>query len=142
MIETGWKPGTTPPPVAAGIPKAPANPYSSAGGVYTGTYTCAKGPVDMQLKLSLNESSILTGTMTIYLPPGSHTKAYRFSLGGPLNQNSGSFTLRPMKWETEAPPNYVLVGFIGTMNPQSGRVSGKVDYSGCGNFEAMKGRED
>jgi hypothetical protein len=142
MIETGWKPGTTPPAVAGSATAAPANPYSSVGGVYTGTYTCAKGPVDMKLKLSLNESSILTGTMTFYLPPGSHTKAYTYSLGGPLNQTSGSFTLRPMKWEGAEPPNYVLVGLNGTVNPQSGRLSGKVDYSGCGNFEAMKGRED
>jgi hypothetical protein len=142
MIETGWKPGAAPPTVAAGVPSAPANPYSSVGGVYTGTYTCAKGPVDMKVKLSLNESSILTGTMTFYLPPGSHTKAYTFSLGGPLNQTSGSFNLRPMRWEGAEPPNYVMVGLNGTANPQSGRISGKVDYSGCGNFEAMKGRED
>ena len=142
MIETGWKPGTTPPPVAGAVPAAPANPYSSVGGVYTGTYTCAKGPVDMNLKLSLNESSILSGTMTFYLPPGSHTKAYTFSLGGPLNQTTGGFNLRPMKWEGAEPPNYVLVGLVGTMNPQNGKISGKVDYSGCGNFEAMKGRED
>ncbi len=142
FIETGWKPGTAPPPVTANAPSAPANPYSSVGGVYTGTYTCAKGPVDMNLKLSLNESSILNGTMTFYLPPGSHTKAYTFSLGGPLNQTTGSFNLRPMKWEGAEPPNYVMVGLNGTVNPQNGKISGKVDYSGCGNFEAMKGRDD
>jgi hypothetical protein len=142
MIETGWKPGAAPSPVAASASAAPANPYSSVGGVYTGTYACAKGPVDMTLTLTLNESSILTGTMTFYLPPGSHTKAYTFSLGGPLNQTSGSFSLRPMKWETAAPPNYVLVGLIGTVNAQTGGLSGKVDYVGCGTFEAMKGRGD
>jgi hypothetical protein len=47
-----------------------------------------------------------------------------------------------MKWEGAEPPNYVMVGLNGTVNPQSGRLSGKVDYSGCGNFEAMKGRDD
>ena len=95
----------------------------------------------MNLKLSLNESSILNGIMTFYLPPGSRTKAYSFSLGGPL-QKDGSFNLRPMKWEGAEPPNYVLVGLVGKVNSQSGRISGRVDYSGCGNFEAMKGRED
>jgi hypothetical protein len=142
MIETGWKPGAAPPPVAANAPTAPASPYSSVGGVYTGTYTCAKGPVDMKLTLFLNENSILNGTMTFYLPPGSHTKAYTFSLGGPLNQSSGSVNLRPMKWEGAEPPNYIMVGLNGTVNPTTGKISGKVDYSGCGNFEAMKGRED
>jgi hypothetical protein len=142
MIETGWKPGAAPPPLAANASAAPATPFSSVGGVYTGTYTCAKGPVDMKLTLSLNEHGILTGTMTFYLPPGSHTKAYTFSLGGPLNQTSGSFNLRPSKWETPAPPNYVMVGLNGTANPQTGKLSGTVDYAGCGKFEAMKGRED
>jgi len=142
MIETGWTPGAAPPPVAGNATAAPVNPFSSIGGVYTGTYACAKGPVDMKLTLSLNEHSILTGTMTFYLPPGTHTKAYTFSLGGPLNQTSGSFNLRPSKWETPAPPNYVMVGLNGTANPQTGTLSGTVDYAGCGKFEAMKGRED
>jgi len=142
MIETGWKPGVAPQLPAANTSASPANPFSAVGGVYTGTYTCAKGPVDMKLTLSLNENSILTGTMTFYLPPGSHTKAYTYSLGGPLNQTSGTFNLRPSKWETPAPPNYVMVGLNGTANPQSGKLGGTVDYPGCGRFEAMKGRDD
>jgi hypothetical protein len=141
-IETGWKPGAAPAPPAANVPAAHVNRYSAVGGSYSGTYVCAKGPIDMTLNLALNESSILNGTMTFYLPPGSHTKAYTFSLGGPLNQTSGTFNLRPMKWETAAPPNYVLVGLIGTVDPQTGRVSGHVDSPGCSKFEAMKGREE
>jgi hypothetical protein len=142
MIETGWKPGAAPAAPAASASAAPANPFSAIGGVYTGTYACSKGPVEMKLTLSLNENSILTGTMTFYLPPGSHTKAYTYSLGGPLNQTSGTFNLRPSKWESPEPPNYVMVGLKGTANPETGRLSGTVDYVGCGKFEAMKGREE
>ena len=149
VVETGWtfngRPalGTKVPPQTASVNQE-TKPDLQAGinGVYTGTYTCAKGPVDLKLTLTLAANGILSGTFTFYLPPGSHTKAYTFSLGGPLDRASGKFNLYPSKWEGTAPPNYMMVGLKGVFEPQSGKVSGTVDYSGCGQFEARKGRDD
>lgn len=131
---------------ANAAPSASASPASTPAktvdGVYTGTYTCAKGPTDLKLELKAPEYGLLTGTFTFYLPPGSHTKAYTFSLNGHFDPKSGNFNLNPLKWEGPEPPNYMMVGLKGTVDAQAGKVSGVVDYSGCGRFEAMKGRDD
>lgn len=124
---------------AATPPPHPANPIN---GVYTGTYACGKGPTDLKLALNAPEYGLLRATFTFYLPPGSHTKAYTYSLNGQFNPASGNFTLNPLKWETPAPPNYTMVGLKGAVDARAGKVSGIVDYSGCGRFEAMKGRDD
>lgn len=121
---------------------AKSNPESAIGGIYIGSYSCAKGPTDLKLELSSPEYGLLRGTFTFYLPPGSHTKAYTFSLNGHFDPKSGSFNLNPLKWETPAPPNYMMVSLKGAVDAQGGKVSGIVDYSGCGRFEAMKGRDD
>jgi hypothetical protein len=119
-----------------------SNPASAINGVYTGTYACAKGPIDLKLTLNAPEYGLLTATFTFYLPPGSHTRAYTFSLNGHFDPKSGSFNLNPMKWEGPEPPNYMMVGLKGAVDTQAGKVSGIIDYAGCGRFEAMKGRDD
>ena len=144
--------GSSPPPAAhsqneetpASQPPATPKPgpASVVDGVYTGTYTCAKGPAGLKLTLKAPEYGLLTGTFTFYLPPGSHTKAYTFSLNGHFDPTSGNFKLNPLKWEGPEPPNYMMVGLKGAVDTQTGKVSGVIDYSGCGRFEAMKGRED
>lgn len=125
---------------------SPANsaptPKNSIDGDYVGTYACAKGPTDLKLTLKAPEYGLLTGTFTFYLPPGSHTKAYTFSLNGHFDPKSGSFNLNPLKWETPPPPNFMMVGLKGSVDANAGKVSGVVDYTGCGRFEAMKGRDD
>lgn len=137
-VQTSWTYNGAP---AAPLPPPPPKPTASAvNGVYVGSYICAKGPTDLRLTLTLNENSMLNGTFTFYLPPGSHTKAYSFSLGGPFDQASGKFNLYPSKWETPAPPNFMMVGLKGAYD--GGKVSGTVDYTGCGKFEAMKGRDE
>jgi hypothetical protein len=125
---------------------SPANSASSSknsiDGDYVGTYACAKGPTHLKLTLKAPEYGLLTGTFTFYLPPGSHTKAYTFSLNGHFDPKSGSFNLNPLKWETPPPSNFMMVGLKGAVDANAGKVSGVVDYTGCGRFEAMKGRDD
>ncbi|HEY7351846.1 MAG TPA: hypothetical protein VH596_03660 [Terriglobales bacterium] len=122
---------------------APKPPQASAiDGIYIGSYICAKGVTGLRLTLNAPEYGLLRGTFTFYLPPGSRTKAYTYSLNGSFDPKSGTFNLNPLKWETPAPPNYVMVGLKGAADTKSGRIEGIVDYTGCGRFEAMKGRED
>jgi len=111
-------------------------------GVYTGTYVCAKGPTDLKLTLKAPEYGLLTGTFTFYVPPGTHNKAYTFSMNGHFDPSSGKFNLNPSKWDGPVPPNYLMVGLKGTVDAKAGKVEGIVDYTGCGSFEAMKGRDD
>lgn len=145
IIQTTWTyngaAALSPAPVKPAQP-ADSNPQKAINGVYVGTYTCAKGPTDMKLTLSAPEYGLLTATLTFYLPPGSRNKAYTYSLNGQFDPASGKFNLNPLKWETPAPPNYLMSGLKGIFDPQATKVSGIVDYTGCGRFEAMKGRDD
>lgn len=134
--ETQGTSGSGPPP--APTPNAP----SAVNGVYTGTYVCAKGPTDLKLTLNSPEYGLLTGTFTFYVPPGTHNKAYTFSMNGHFDPASGKFNLNPLKWEGAVPPNYLMVRLKGAVDAKAGKVEGIVDYSGCGRFEAMKGRDD
>lgn len=127
----------------------PASPGSSSAssknaieGVYTGTYVCAKGPTDLKLTLKAPEYGLLTGTFTFFVPPGTHNKAYTFSMNGHFDPASGKFNLNPLKWEGAEPPNYLMVGLTGAVDAKAGKVAGVVNYTGCGRFEAMKGRDD
>ena len=129
-------------PMKPSTQAANSSPQKAINGVYVGTYTCAKGPTDMKLTLSAPEYGLLTATLTFYLPPGSRNKAYTYSLNGQFDPASGKFILNPLKWETPAPPNYLMSGLKGIFDPQGTKVSGIVDYTGCGRFEAMKGRDD
>jgi hypothetical protein len=63
-------------------------------------------------------------------------------MNGHFDPKSGSFNLNPLKWQGPEPPNYMMVGLKGAVDAQSGKVSGIIDYTGCGRFEAMKGRDD
>jgi hypothetical protein len=127
---------------SSAVATPPPNSENAVNGVYIGTYTCAKGPTDLKLTLDAPEYGLLRATFTFYLPPGSHSKAYTFSLNGQFNPTSGNFTLNPLKWETPASPNYMMVGLKGAVDAKAGKVTGIVDYSGCGRFEAMMGRDD
>lgn len=131
---------TSGPPPATG--DSSSKQVNSIDGVYTGTYVCAKGPTDLKLTLKAPEYGLLTGTFTFYVPPGTHNKSYTFSMNGHFDPSSGKFNLNPLKWEGQEPPNYLMVGLKGAVDAKAGKVEGIVDYTGCGRFEAMKGRDD
>jgi hypothetical protein len=153
LIQTKWTYNGAPPegevmdsstlsPRSSGTDNSASSQANTIDGVYIGTYTCAKGPTDLKLTLKAPEYGPLSGTFTFYLPPGSHTKAYTFSLNGHFDPKSGNFNLNPLKWEGPEPPNYLMVGLKGAVDAKAGKVSGIIDYTGCGRFEAMKGRDD
>ena len=127
---------------ASSAPPSSNSNQATVDGVYTGTYVCAKGPTDLKLTLKAPEFGLLSGTFTFYVPPGTHNKAYTFSLNGHFDPKSGSFNLNPLKWEGPEPPNYMMVGLKGAVDARAGKVSGVIDYTGCGRFEAQKGRDD
>ena len=104
-------------------------------GVYDGTYTCAIGPRTLKLSLAAS-GQILTATFTFYLPPTSHGHAYSYSMSGTLDAATGKFRLTPVKWETQAPPGYVMVGMDGVFDSSKGEVTGKILFDRCSTFEA------
>lgn len=61
---------------------------------------------------------------------------------GQFDPATGKFKLTPLKWDTPAPPNIVMVGMTGTFDGKTNKVTGTIDYAGCTTFEAMRGRDD
>ena len=46
----------------------------------------------------------------------------------------------PLKWDTLAPSNIVMVGMTGTFDAKANMVTGAINYAGCTTFEAMRRR--
>jgi hypothetical protein len=143
VTETGWLPGTALPPAAAPAVVPPARGTAKGiAGVYTGSYVCGGRTRSLKLEIAGPENGFVTAHFTAYIPPESHDKPYTFTSRGQFDPATGRFKLTPMKWDTAAPPNIVMVGMTGTYDEKADKVTGKIDYSGCTTFEAMRGREE
>lgn len=154
VVETGWvytanskaeiaaMPAAKPQAAPVAKPQAQGpSPQQAINGVYTGTYVCGKAK-DFRLSLQAPETGLVQGKFTLYLPPGTHSQAYTYSLNGSFDPKTGRFQLNPLKWEGPEPPNIAIVGIKGTFDAQTRKITGLVDYPGCQQFEAAQGRDD
>jgi len=76
-------------------------------GVFNGTYTRANEP-PTKFKLTIThpaQAPDIEGVATIYLPVGSGTKAYTYSLRGAIDFN-GAFHLLANEWDTIPPKDF------------------------------------
>ena len=76
-------------------------------GVFSGTYTRANEP-PTRFKLTIThpgQAADIEGVATIYLPAGSGTKAYTYSLKGAIDFNR-TFHLLPYEWDTTPPRDF------------------------------------
>jgi hypothetical protein len=147
FVETGWLPGTesaTAAPPQAAVPAAAApSSAASIAGVYAGSYICGGRTRSLKLELSAPDSTgLVTGHFTAYQPPESHDKPYTFLANGRLDPATGKFKLMPLKWETRAPPNMMMVGLTGTFDAKANKVTGTIDFTGCTTFEVRRGGDD
>src|SRR5262245_52457596 len=95
-------------------PAARAQNASALNGVYNGTYRCAQGPTNLKLSVTATAGGELSGLFTFYLPPGTQNQGYTYSLHGQYDPRSAKFSLMPVRWETEHPANFVMVGMNGS----------------------------
>ena len=144
FVETGWLPGTDNSAAAPAQKPAPAapTPQASIAGTYTGSYICGGRTRSLTLAISGPENGLVTVHFTAYQPPESHDKPYTFVANGQFDPATGKFKVMPLKWETPAPPNIVMVGLTGTFDAKTNRVTGTIDFSGCTTFEARRGGND
>jgi hypothetical protein len=142
FVETGWHPGAdSSAPAPASSPVAAA-PQASIAGTYSGSYICGGRTRSLTLVLSGPENGLVTAHFTAYQPPESHDKPYTFLANGHFDPATGKFKLMPLKWETPAPPNMMMVGLTGTFDAKTSTVRGTIDFTGCTTFEVRRGGND
>ena len=83
-------------------------------GVYTGTYRCGQGQTNLKLSVTTTPSGEVTAHFTFYLPPGTNSQAYTYSLFGQYDARTARFSLMPVRWETPQPREFAMVGMNGT----------------------------
>lgn len=115
-------------------------PATAITGVYDGNYRCAQGPGNLKLTLVAPGDGSLMGVFTFDLPANSRTRTASYTLSGRYDAATGRFRLVPVKWESPAPPGFVMVGMEGAFNSSAGQVSGKITYSTCTTFEATRNK--
>ncbi len=113
MSTTAPGPSPNSPPWSAAV--APVVP--SLQGVFNGTYTRENEPPTRFKLTVMRTGGDLAGVATIYLPTGSGTKAYTYSLrGAQVPYAPRDFNLTVMDWETIPPKdfkNFKGMGFNG-----------------------------
>src|SRR5262245_23512174 len=96
--------------VLASVTAAAAQTPAGLNGVYTGTYRCGQTPTNFTLSVMTTAGGEVTARFTFYLPPGTQTQAYTFSLFGQFSPTNSKFSLMPARWESEHPANVTMVG--------------------------------
>jgi hypothetical protein len=159
VIETAWtysgsaepastSPAPPPPAPAASAPQpAPvaqtqsASPIVSSGsdgrvvtGVYVGHYKCAGQNRDLKLSVRGEPDGMLSAIFSFRPAPNSSFASFR--MAGRYNSDKKHVTLEPVRWETAAPPGFVMVGLAGTYTVASHTLNGVINYGSCGAFSA------
>ncbi len=127
-------------PLAAAAASQGPPPATAITGVYDGNYRCAQGPGNLKLTLVAPGDGSLMGVFTFDLPANSRTRTASYTLSGRYDAATGRFRLVPVKWESPAPPGFVMVGMEGAFNSSAEQVSGKITYSTCTTFEATRNK--
>lgn len=109
---------------------------SVIAGLYEGTYICAQGKTKLQLSIAPADDGTIVALFRFYLPRASKD-GFAFSLRGRFNGSNRTLQLNPMKWETVAPVDYVMVGMNGRFDPNRGigAIDGTIPMTGCTTFQ-------
>ena len=105
-------------------------------GVYNGKYTCSQGATNLKLSLVASADGDVTALFTFYLPPGTQQQGYTYSLHGDYNLKTSKVSLSPVRWETQQPAGFNMVGMNGTFD--GGELSGAIYGAGCSAFNVQR----
>jgi hypothetical protein len=109
-------------------------------GVYDGKYTCGQGPTYLKLSVVLSPIGDVSALFTFYLPADQPTQGYSYSLHGQLDPQTNSFSLTPVRWETEHGANLGMVGMDGALSGD--RLSGRITGGRCTTFDLTRNKNE
>jgi len=121
------------------VPAASAQ-NAALTGVYNGTYRCGQGQTNLKLSLTVTASGELSGLFTFYLPPGTQNQGYTYSLHGQYDPRTAKFSLMPVRWETQHPANFMMVGMNGSFD--SNELTGSITGAGCSTFNVERNQSE
>ncbi len=105
---------------------------SEIAGSYSGRYQCAQSNTfNTQIKDAGNGQ--ITAVFHFAAPGGSGT----FTMTGQFDSGNSRFHLEPERWITR-PQSVGMVTLDGSIDPQTGSLSGKVATTGCDDFEGTR----
>ncbi len=122
------------------VPATRAQTTTALTGVYNGTYSCGQGTTKLKLSLRVSAAGDISGLFTFYLPPGTQQQGYTYSLHGQYNPQTAKIALTPMRWETEHPANFVMVGMNGTFG--SNKLAGTITGGPCSTFSVQRSQTE
>ena len=126
--------------IAFMAPAASAQNAAALTGVYNGTYRCAQGATNLKLSLTVTAGGELSGLFTFYLPPGTQNQGYTYSLFGQYDPRTAKFSLMPVRWETQHPANFNMVGMNGSFD--SNELTGRITSAACSTFNLERNQSE
>jgi hypothetical protein len=105
-------------------------------GTYVGRYQCGQWNT-VELRITDHGNGRISGVFTFPLIAvqrrGRGNGSY--NLIGSYDATSGNFRLDPQSWIGRAPAGYTMVGLAGTLDPATGKITGRIANPMCGAFE-------
>ena len=121
-------------------PAASAQNPAALTGVYNGTYRCGQGATNLKLSLTTTAGGELSGLFTFYLPPGTQNQGYTYSVRGQYDARTAKFSLMPVRWETQHPANFSMVGMNGSF--ESTELTGSITGPSCTTFNVERNQSE
>jgi hypothetical protein len=122
------------------VPATRARTTTPLTGVYNGKYTCGQGTTNLKLSLTVSPAGDISGLFTFYLPPGTQKQGYTYSLHGQYNPQTAKIALTPVRWETEHPANFIMVGMNRTFG--SNELTGTITGGACSTFNVERSQAE
>ena len=108
---------------------------ASIDGTYAGRYQCGLWH-SAELRIADAGNGRVAAVFTIPVVVQARSTRYgSYRLSGSYDAASGEFRLDPEAWIGQAPAGWVMSGLEGTLDPASGRITGKLLNRGCGGLE-------
>src|SRR5262249_44903409 len=92
------------------------------------------------LSVAVSPIGDVSALFTFYLPAEAPTQGYTYSLHGQHDPSTGSFSLTPVRWETEHGANLGMVGMEGALSGD--RLSGRITGGRCPTFALTRNKKE
>lgn len=115
----------------ASPPTAPSVHPFRPGQDWVGTYTCAQGLTDLDLRIVATDGDTISDALFLFdWKTGGESGSYHMT--GTFDPKSGNATFTPKAWIDQPDPSWHMVGMSGAVVGH--RYAGDITDSECGTF--------
>jgi hypothetical protein len=114
-------------------PPIPQGRGFRAGQSWEGTYVCAQGPSRVMLRIGRVDGGIIDAVFEFAVPQQRVVGSYQ--VRGEVDEDGSTVAFSPGRW-IDQPPNYIPVGFRGTLSDAT--FAGRMDHASCGRITLQR----